>query len=83
MGKKYSMEDLERAVSAVKDGGISIREAESVFSALQHIRMRVNEWVCGHGLPTTRVETGTGSGIRKRTVRSSHRITENWARNQA
>jgi hypothetical protein len=32
MGKKYNMEDLEKAVSAVKDGGISIREAEGVYS---------------------------------------------------
>jgi hypothetical protein len=32
MGNKYSMEDLERAVSAVKGGGISTREAERVYS---------------------------------------------------
>jgi hypothetical protein len=75
------MEDLERATSAVKDGGISISEAESVFSALRHYE-EASEWACGHGLPTTRAETGTGSGIRRRNVRSSHRIIEKWARNQ-
>jgi hypothetical protein len=31
MRKKYNMEDLERAFSAVKDGGISLREAEGVY----------------------------------------------------
>jgi hypothetical protein len=43
MGKKYIVEDLERAVSAVKDGGISIREAERVYSVpFDTIRRRVN-----------------------------------------
>jgi transposase len=46
MEKKYSIEDLERAVSTVKDGGISIREAERVYSVLfDTIRRRVNGYV--------------------------------------
>lgn len=41
--KKYTKVDLERAVSAVKDGGISIREAEKAYGVpFNTIRRRVN-----------------------------------------
>jgi hypothetical protein len=43
MGKKCSMQDLERAVIVVKDGGISIREAENAYSVpFDTIRRRAN-----------------------------------------